>query len=287
MSDAKISFRTGQGGLPLVRVETGESTADIYLQGAHVTHFQRHGEKPLLFMSRASVFEAGKPIRGGVPVILPWFGPREGKPPHGFARLHAWQLLEAGLSPTQGTRLRFRLPNVPEMQEWPRFVAEFIVDAGHALDLELKVTNVDDTRPLPLETCLHTYFAVGDIARTEVRGLRGARYLDNLDGLREKPETAEAISFSGEVDRVYVHTADTVEVVDRAWGRVISVAKAGSLSTVVWNPWIAKAQRMPDFGDDEYLRMVCVESGNVKTNAASLPPGQSATFAVTLDSREL
>jgi glucose-6-phosphate 1-epimerase len=166
-------------------------------------------------------------------------------------------------------------------------VAKFEVFVGHTLDMELTVTNVDDTRPLPLETCLHTYFAVGDIAQTEVRGLRGVKYLDNLEGLREKVETQDAIRFDGEVDRVYVNTTETTEIVDRAWNRIIEVAKSDSLSTVVWNPWIAKAQRMPDYGDDEYLRMVCVESGNVKANALQLQPGQSATLAVAIDSREL
>ena len=27
----------------------------------------------------------------------------------------------------------------------------------------------------------------------------------------------------------------------------------------VWNPWVDKAKRMGDFGDDEYKRMLCVE----------------------------
>lgn len=287
MAGAKVSFRVGQGGLPLVRVETEMSTADVYLHGAHVTHFQRHGEKPILFLSREAVFEPGKPIRGGVPVILPWFGPREGQPLHGLVRSEAWQLVEVGLAETEGARLRFRLPTIPAMAGWPRFVAEFEVLVGYTLEIELTVTNVDDARPLPLETCLHTYFAVGDIAQTEVLGLRGVKYLDNLEGLREKVETQDSICFTGEVDRVYVNTSDTTEIVDRAWGRVIEVAKSDSLSTVVWNPWIAKSQRMPDFGDDEYQRMVCVESGNVNTNALTLNPGQSATLAVAIDSREL
>lgn len=33
--------------------------------------------------------------------------------------------------------------------------------------------------------------------------------------------------------------------------------------TVVWNPWIEKAKSMADFGDDEYKKMICVESGYV------------------------
>ena len=54
---------------------------------------------------------------------------------------------------------------------------------------------------------------------------------------------------------------------------MIRIAKSGSNSTVVWNPWIDKSIRMPDFGDEEYLQMVCVESGNVGTNKITLPAG--------------
>jgi D-hexose-6-phosphate mutarotase len=49
---------------------------------------------PLLFMSPASQFAVGKAIRGGVPIIFPWFGAREGFPSHGFARVTEWELEE-------------------------------------------------------------------------------------------------------------------------------------------------------------------------------------------------
>jgi len=268
-------------------VETASSLADIYLHGAHVTHFQRHDEKPILFLSRQSVFEPGKAVRGGVPIILPWFGPREGKAMHGFARTNPWELLEVGLSDDDGARLRFRLPETPDAAEWPRFVAEFEVLVGHTLEMELKVTNVDDQRDLPLEACLHTYFSVGEIANTQVRGLKGVTYQDALDGLREKLEMPDAITFVGEVDRTYINSPQTVEIVDRAWNRVIEVAKSDSLSTVVWNPWIEKAKRLADFADDEYQRMVCVESGNVRQNQVKLRPGESSAFNVAIDCLDL
>jgi D-hexose-6-phosphate mutarotase len=41
---------------------------------------------------------------------------------------------------------------------------------------------------------------------------------------------------------------------------------------------------MPDFGDEEYERMICVESGNVASNSISLPPGGSSTLTVKLRS---
>jgi len=73
-----------------------------------------------------------------------------------------------------------------------------------------------------------------------------------------------------------------VEIIDPALGRTIHVRKSGSMSTVVWNPWIEKSRRMPDFGDDEFPHMVCVESGNVREHAITLGPGQRSSLLVTL-----
>jgi D-hexose-6-phosphate mutarotase len=42
---------------------------------------------------------------------------------------------------------------------------------------------------------------------------------------------------------------------------------------------------MPDFGDDEYLQMICIESGNVADNALTLPPGATTTMQILLNSR--
>ena len=79
----RVTFLEGNGGLPKIEISTSYSIAEIYLQGAHVTRFQKKGEEPLLFMSEASRFERGHPVRGGIPVIFPWFGPRG----PGFARV--------------------------------------------------------------------------------------------------------------------------------------------------------------------------------------------------------
>ena len=69
--------------------------------------------------------------------------------------------------------------------------------------------------------------------------------------------------------------------------RKIRVEKSGSVSTVVWNPWVAKAKQMPDFGDDEFKQMVCVESGNVAQNKITLAPNQSASLKVILSSHPI
>ena len=120
-----------------------------------------------------------------------------------------------------------------------------------------------------------------------MRGLKGVTYLDKVDGFAPKTEADEAIRVSSEVDRVYLKTTSDVDICDEQLKRKIRVTKSGSDSTVVWNPWIAKAQQLADFGNDEYQRMICVESGNVASDKLTLAPGQSHTLRVALSSTPL
>lgn len=283
MENSKIIFSEGNGGLRKLEIHTEHSNAEIYLQGAHVTKFQRKGEAPLLFLSEKSRFEQGHPIRGGVPIIFPWFGAREGKPAHGFARNLTWNLEEIS-SGSENVTLKLRLPDSPEAKEFPKFTAEYFLTVGESLALELRITN-ESNQNLSFENCLHTYFAVGDIDAVSVGGLRGVEYLDKVENFARKTETNERIKFSGETDRVYLNTTGACEIHDAKLRRVIVAEKHGSASTVVWNPWIAKAKAMSDFGDDEYPRMVCVESGNVSENKLTLPPGKSSSLKIILRTR--
>ncbi len=252
-----------------------------------MTHFQKRGEPPLLFMSQCSRFEEGQPIRGGIPVIFPWFGPREGLPQHGFARLKSWELKEVAPAADGGESVRFRLPECPEAATLAPFTADYVVTGRDTLTLALIITNTSADRTLTFENCLHTYFEVGDAAAISITGLKGQPYLDRVDHSARKVETGDAITIAAETDRTFPDADGTVEILDPVFGRRILVEKQGSASTVVWNPWIDKAQQMPDFGDDEYKRMVCVESGNVGAREIKLAPGQSRTLTVKLSSQKL
>jgi len=280
----RVAFIDGRGELPMLEVVTVWSTAAIYKHGAHVTHFQKHKEAPLLFLSQCSRFAEDQPIRGGIPIIFPWFGPREGMGQHGFARHKAWDLKEFVPAPDGSVSVRFQLPEYPESSAYPACSVDYTVTVNEALTLELKVTNNSADEILNFENCLHTYFEVEDISKISITGLKGAEYLDKVDNFAQRKETNDSIRIASEVDRIYLNTTSPVEIVDPAQGRKIRVEKHGSLSTVVWNPWIAKAQQMPDFGNDEYQRMVCVESGNVGSNQIKLPPGESSTLTVKVSS---
>ena len=259
----------------------------MYLHGAHVTQFKKKDEPPLLFMSQCSRFAEGQPIRGGIPLIFPWFGAREGLSQHGFARTKSWDLKEFAPARDGSVSVRFRLPDCPEAAAFPPFTADYIVTVNQALTLELIVTNRSKEADFTFENCLHTYFDVGDATAISVSGLKGASYLDKVAGFMEKTETEEAVRIASEVDRIYLNTTSTVEILDPRLGRKIFVEKQGSVSTVVWNPWTAKARQMSDFGNEEYERMVCVESGNVAANSICLPPGGSSTLSVKLRSETL
>jgi len=274
-----VTVSEGCGGLPKVCVTTPWSTAEIYPHGAHVTRFQKIGEEPLLFMSESSEFKSGTAIRGGIPIIFPWFGGRDGHPAHGFARTAEWEFTDRSILADGSVELCFRLPETGNLE------AIYRVIVGESLSSELEVRNAGDGEVL-IESCLHTYFQIADIDSVSIHGLTGSTYLDKLSS-EILLETADSIRIASEVDRVYFDTTATVEIIDPTLGRKIRVAKSGSSSTVVWNPWITKSKSMADFGDEEYLRMVCVESGNIADNKLTLPPGGRAVLKVDLSSEML
>lgn len=271
----------------MLEVNTAHSTAEIYLHGAQVTHFKKKHEPPLLFLSQCSRFAENEPIRGGIPIVFPWFGAREGMSQHGFARVKPWELKEFAPSPDGCVSVRFRLPDCPEAMAFPPCTAEYVVTVSDVLKLELIVTNNSTNDEFVFENCLHSYFEVGDITSISIAGLKGANYLDKVEHFAKKTENQDLIRIASEVDRIYLDTSSTVEILDARLGRKIRIEKQASLSTVVWNPWIARAQQMPDFGNEEYERMVCVESGNVASNQVRLAPGESSRLMVKLSTEPL
>jgi glucose-6-phosphate 1-epimerase len=95
-------------------------------------------------------------------------------------------------------------------------------------------------------------------------------------------EGGEPIRIVGETNRIYLNTQSACIVQDPGWHRRLVVEKTGSNTTVLWNPWIAHAKAMPDFGDDEWPAMLCIETCNIREHAVTLAPGQSHTMGATI-----
>jgi D-hexose-6-phosphate mutarotase len=274
----RVLFSEGNGELSRLEINTAWSTAEVYTHGAHITHFQKKDEPPIFFMSQLSRFNAGTPIRGGIPVIFPWFGPREGMAAHGFARTEDWELREVAQLATGGVSLRLSLPDSPIAALFQNFSADYLITIEKTLTAELVVANLSADQDFTFESCLHSYFLVGDIGAVSITGLKNTDYLDQTENFLRKTERAEHIKISQETDRIYLDTTSAVEIHDSSLRRRIRIEKSGSNSTVLWNPWVDKSLQMPDFGDDEYKKMVCVESGNVAGDHITLPAGKTASL---------
>ena len=70
-----LDFINTQHGLVKAAISLDGVVGELYLQGAQVTTWQLRDEQPVLFTSPKSEFAPGRAIRGGIPIIFPWFGP--------------------------------------------------------------------------------------------------------------------------------------------------------------------------------------------------------------------
>ncbi len=264
-----------RNSIPVLRISTPFARTLIALQGAQVLEWQPAGHQPVLWVSRAAQYLAGKGVRGGVPVCWPWFGAgEEGKPAHGFVRTRMWELLSADW---EGELLVIRMgigDNAETRAIWDHaFDLELKVTIGTTLVMEL-ITRNTGHQAFTITEALHTYFRVGDIARTAVTGLDNVHYLDKVQAFSSNVQHGN-VGFSSETDRVYLNTTSTCVIDDAGCDRKIYVAKSGSHSTVVWNPWVDKAAGFADMEPEEYREMLCVETCNAGTDAITVQPGGS------------
>jgi len=281
----QVAFKAGPGGLTIAEVRNRYATATVSLHGAHVLGFQPHGHSPLLWVSQRSLYQPGKAIRGGIPICWPWFGPHPtdaSKPAHGFARTSMWGVLATAALADGATQLRLRLRDSDATDDlWPHsFDLRAVITVGPQLRVELIARNYGDA-PYTCGGALHSYFGVSDIGAIAIQGLDGCAYLDKVDGGQRKLQ-AGPITIDAEVDRVYLNTTETCTIEDPGLHRRISVAKAGSRTTVIWNPWIEKARRLADFGDEEYHGMVCVETANAEGDSVTVAPGGEHQLAAII-----
>jgi glucose-6-phosphate 1-epimerase len=281
-----LRFEAGPGGLVRAVISTPAAEADLYLQGAHLAHWTPSGHRPVLFVSPSSLFVPGKAIRGGVPIIFPWFGPRsDGKPgpAHGFARTSDWTV--EGTRQLEDSRVEITLAltgsdATRDFLNTP-FRLRFRVTIGPELEMELETSNEGNT-PFTFEEALHTYLAVGDVQQASVFGLENTNFIDKTDGFKRKKQDSEPLRIAKETDQVHLGTQTTCTVSDPVWNRRIIIEKSGSDSTVIWNPWVEKTKGMSDMATDGWKQMICVETANAADNAICLPPGESHKLSATI-----
>lgn len=275
--DNQISFHI-ENDRPVAHLNHASGEVHISLYGAQVTYYKSEiHEKPVIWMSEHAVFQDSKAIRGGIPICWPWFGaqaPTPGAAAHGFARNRAWEVSASGCDDNGGCWVELLLQsNAETLALWPyQFALTCRITLSDKLHVRLTTVN-KDSQAFSLTQALHSYFNVGNIEQTLIQGLENAPYIDTLDNWEVKTDS-QSLSIHEEVDRIYNNSAHTCIINDKVFQREIHIAKRGSLSTVVWNPWIDKSQRMKDFGDNEYTGMVCIETANCGEELVHLEPKQ-------------
>lgn len=276
------------GDLIRARITTPVCNGEVYLHGAHITQWTPRDQQPVLFLSDKSAFAPERPIRGGIPVIFPWFGPRTATPAdrrtdgpsHGFARTQNWNLDFAACAADE-LHLSFSLEptDVSRALGYDHFLLAYQVTFGRELRLRLSVAN-DGSAPMRVEEALHTYLHVGDAEQIQIHGLLETEYLDKTENFTRKTQREPVLMLTGPTDRPYLNTTSPVVVDDPTLNRRLTVKKSNSYTTVVWNPWANSG--LPDMPETGWREMVCIESANAADNALLLKPREAHVLETTI-----
>jgi len=265
------------GGLPGIRLHgPGGAQATILRHGAHVTSWTTADGRERLFLSERAMFADGKAIRGGVPIVFPQFSGRGPLLKHGFARLIAWEFLGAERRDDGAACAEFRLGDDAQTRTvWPHaFDARLRVVLGAGvLDMTLSVHNTD-TSALRFTMAFHGYLRVDGLDGLTLAGLEDKGYIDHVGGVAPRREEHAAISFPGELDRVYPGSQGPWLLRDGDGG--LRIWSEGCADVVVWNPGEALAATLADLAPGDHACFVCVEPGTVES-PVDLAPGETWT----------
>lgn len=298
------------------------SLCQIHDVGATVLCFHPNPDKysEVLFMSRDAILNGSQPIRGGIPICFPIFGPPEDAqssdmPQHGFARRSMWRLdRKASTDTDESATMTFHLKCIGKEDRLEgRGTKGFWAPSESApsclltYKLTLKESSltcaltIDNTGEIafPVQALFHTYYeAHGNTAldptKCYVEGLQGYQMVDKVNDANSVDSfAADKAIIEGETDRVFHPPVDqpTVDVRIqlnrpsqtgiRCTAKASVDAKPVPVSCVVWNPHEEKAKAMKDFGDDQYHEMICVEPGIL--GKPMLEPGKQAVLEMTIE----
>lgn len=277
------------------RIRNDAAEVVVAEQGAQVLSYRQGDAPPIIWLSEEAAFERGQAVRGGVPVCWPWFGDlarnpqpiqdayqgSQPAPAHGLVRNIDWLLTDSRCEATSAT-LEFVCQTDGGLPGWPHAVELSLQIRLDEQSLHLSLTSHNRSQAaVALSQALHSYFAISDIRQVTVEGLNGCPYIETLDAWQQRQQQGD-LAFDGETDRIYLNLPPTLCLRDPGLSRRIILQARGSRSAVLWNPWIAKAQRLSQFADDAWQRMVCIETANVLEDMVRLDPGASHTLSVSI-----
>lgn len=249
--------------------------AEIYLKGAHLSHFQPHNQEKVIFDGKESYFLPHKNAHFGIPICWPWFGPHptdKHKPQHGFARNMLWKVKETSTLPQGETKVvLFLKEDENTLALFPHnFTLEVTYIIGKQLHTEITTHNTSRD-PMTITQALHNYLYVSDITQTHINGLEKTTYIDQLDNNKTKQQQTK-LDFNKTIDRIYILHSTNCIICDPLLNRNIVLKKKQSNSTTIWNPW--EKSEIHDLPHEQYKHFICVETCNTKEDKKTIQPNE-------------
>ena len=265
--------------------ENAYSTLEISDYGAHVLSWTPQGQWPVIWRPQAISLQAGAAIRGGIPIVAPWFsaGYRDGKsanisPKHGTARISRWQYCDYRQELSHSSVCyEYECVNA-DVARTPLHM-QYNITFGEALTVALKIRNKGRVQTR-CECALHSYIRVSDISNTVISGLAGASYWNAISGEVNGIQKGD-LMLSGATDRIY-ESVNPIDIRDEGYGRMLHITAEGSRQTVIWNPWEEGARAIPDLDACDWKRFVCIEAAACREHAVILDPGEEYVLSQTI-----
>jgi len=278
--------------LIMLKLSNRHGAATLTTFGGTLLSYKPATGEEVIWLSETAVYDGSKPVRGGVPICWPWFGPYDpqtmgadasdaAKKGHGVARYETWDVA-AVRSVGDATEVVLQLePNDSIRRAWPLpFVLKLIVTLGKNLTLELAGENRSQ-RDWVVSEAFHTYFRVAQADGLIIEGMDNTTYIDKGRGGQRFTQDGP-LRLTLPMEYIFVDHRNAVVLNDSGNQRRIVMEKTNSASTVVWNPGPEGAKSFADMPDDQYAHMVCVEAANALDNAYQLTSGASHSMKMTI-----
>lgn len=263
-----------------ISLNNQQAECKISLFGGHLLSYRpKNEEQDIFWLGALNKFDNIQAIRGGVPVCWPRFAEEERNnhlPRHGFARLSNWDVKNICVD---DHKIEVTLSLVPDKKFNLNLSAILFIKITDKLEYCLETTN-SGSEIFEFSEALHAYFNVGALDDTIIQGLEGCQYKNSLD--KQTYTQTDDLVIHDEFDAAFAHTGQ-VEIIDPTFNRIISIEKSGSNTTVVWNP----NKDLAEMSEGQHKNFVCVEPANQGDFFVSLPPKQTHSISMTIQTNRL
>ena len=241
--------------LPCIRFSFADYTAVVSLYGGQVLSLTHHDEE-LLWLSPTTAWQNQQPIRGGIPICWPWFGPADPAfteqqvPNHGLARTQIWQQVADETCKDHALLvLQAEFDQVPGHPGKVRLQCQYQL-SSKGLHLHLHCNDLKMQ-----QAALHTYFACDDVRQVTVSPLP-ATFINKVVAA----ETTTALNFGEEMDRIYPGAAAILTLQTPS---ALKLEQSGHDASVVWNPGQVKGSASKEIGPQQWMKFVCAETARL------------------------